>query len=137
MTVSNSEERFVDSIPLLKEGKFTWPHNGENIFLFDSPPQIDENYLKREIVQTQLKIEDFGIKLSYEKLVKVFPNLKEFKYVDKSKIVLVFHNDKDALEAFHSGKEVEIENWKINVIFERVHFKPSKPHQFHSRSPPR
>ena len=105
--------------------------------LLSVPPQIDEDYLKREIIHTQLIIEDFGIRLNYENLVTVFPNLKDVKDVGKSKIVLVFHNDKDALEAFHSGKEVEIENWKINVVFDRVHFKPRKPYQFHSRSPPR
>ena len=52
--------------------------------------------------------------------VKVFPNLKSFSnFRNLDKIELYFDNAKDALEAFHSGKDIFIGNWKANVIFNR------------------
>ena len=122
---------------------FYWPHNRELVVIKDSTSIPEDSKFKNaslndEIQETELAIHnvktaDFG----YEDLVKVFPNLKSFSnFRNLDKIELYFNNAKDALEAFHSGKEVFIGNWKANVIFNRQ-WKNSNYSQSRLRSPRR
>ena len=83
--------------------------------------------MRYEIIETELAFHNVTTDVRYEDLVKVFPKLKDFsKNIQRDKIRLYFKNAKDALEAFHSGKDVLIGNWKVNAIFNR----PSKTERF-------
>ena len=104
---------------------FYWPHNRELVVLRHSTSIPEDSkfkhaFLDDEIIETELAIHNVTTDLRFEDLVKVFPNLKDFsKNSQVDKIYLFFNTAKDALEAFHSGKDVLIGKWKVNVIFNR------------------
>ena len=121
---------------------FYWPHNRELVVIKDSTSIPEDSKFKNaslndEIQETELVIHNVKTDVGYEELVKVFPNLKNFfNFRNLDKIELYFDNAKDALEAFHSGKDVLIGNWKTNVIFNR-RWKNSNYSQSRLRSPRR
>jgi len=114
-----------EDLKVFNSGLFHWPHNCELVVLRDSNLVLDDlkfryDFLKDEIKETELVIHNVTTDIRYEDLVKVFPNLKDFsKSRGLKEIKLYFNNVKDALEAFHSGKDVLIGNWKVNAIFNR------------------
>ena len=115
-----------------RKGPFYWSHNNEKVETMDPNNLINFNpkkYLyENDIIDTELVVRPFiptiapSPNLAVE-FHKMFPYVKSVGVSEEAhKIILHFENAEHAFEAFQGGKEIEMSNWTLNLVYNRKNF---------------
>merc|ERR1712212_379271 len=88
----------------------SWPHNQENIFIFDPEKLGEKKFLDEDIIHTELVIKDIVLPEKIREmqitmdLGKVFPKMEDFEYCcETNRVIIKFNNNQDTYRGFKDG----------------------------------